>query len=273
MFKMAGLVLKTIVTILVVFSVPFIIPLFLKLLLNWGAFENLEELKEIISILNNKYTLIYICIGITLIGIYFHKWNGFKVVTLDLLKGMKLKFEHGENSLSAELAKAEVHESEKKKEAVSEILDSNKDIDTTVFNQEVRQALGIQGKKNKNTKCNECDKIEIIQENVKLRNFAAYNMLNRDARTALHVIYNENYMKKEEFKSQIIKGYKKRNKKNIKLARQDINKIAQNKYDTIYDGLKFLNIIEPSEDDTIIKLTKEGKEFVEKYIEKEEEVV
>lgn len=59
MFKMAGLVLKTIVTILVVFSVPFIIPLFLKLLLNWGAFENLEELKEIISILNNKYTLIY----------------------------------------------------------------------------------------------------------------------------------------------------------------------------------------------------------------------
>ena len=90
MFKMAGLVLKIIVTILVVFSVPFIIPLFLKLLLNWGAFENLEELKEIISILNNKYTLIYICIGITLIGIYFHKWDGFKVVTLDLLKGMKL---------------------------------------------------------------------------------------------------------------------------------------------------------------------------------------
>ena len=78
---------------------------------------------------------------------------------------------------------------------------------------------------------------------------------------------------KISYKKAIEKINKKRNKKNIKLARQDINKIAQNKYDTIYDGLKFLNIIEPSEDDTIIKLTKEGKEFVEKYIEKEEEVV
>lgn len=272
MLKIAGLVLKTIVTILVVFSVPFIIPLFLKLLLNLGAFENLDELKEIIGIFNNKYTLIYIGIGIILIAIYFHKWDGFKDITLDLLKGMKLKVEHGDNSLSAELAKAEVHESEKKKEAVIEIIDSNKDLDTTLFNKEVRQALGIQRNKNNDTKCSECDKIEVEEENVKLRNFAAYNMLNRDARIALHVIYNENYMKKEEFKKQIIQGYKKRNKKNIKLARQDINKIAKNKYDTIYDGLKFLNIIEPSEDDTIVKLTKEGKKFVEKYIEKEEVV-
>ena len=32
----------------------------------------------------------------------------------------------------------------------------------------------------------------------------------------------------DEFKKQIIQGYKKRNKKNIKLARQDINKIAKN---------------------------------------------
>lgn len=272
MLKIAGLVLKTIVTILVVFSVPFIIPLFLKLLLNWGVFNNLEEIKEIICIFNNKYTLIYIGIGIILIAIYFHKWDSFKDVTLDLLKGMKLKVEHGDNSLSAELAKAEVHESEKKKEAVIEIIDSNKELDTTLFNKEVRQALGIQRNKNNNTKCSECDKIEVEEENVNLRNFAAYNMLNRDARIALHVIYNENYMKKEEFKKQIIQGYKKRNKKNIKLARQDINKIAKNKYDTIYDGLKFLNIIEPSEDDTIVKLTKEGKKFVEKYIEKEEVV-
>ena len=91
MFKIAGLVLKTIVTILVVFSVPFIIPLFFKILLNWGIFNNLEEIKEIIDVFNNKYTLIYIGTGIILIAIYFHKWDGFKGAALDLLKGMKLK--------------------------------------------------------------------------------------------------------------------------------------------------------------------------------------
>lgn len=268
MLKMVGTVLKIIAIILVVFSLPFVIPIILKLLLNHGIFSSLEEIKEIIDIFNNKYTVIYICMGIVLIAIYFHKLDGFK----ELLKGMKLKVEHGDNSLSAELAKAEVHESEKEKETVTKLIDSDKDLDTTMFNKEVRQALGIQENKGKITKCSECDKTEIEKENVKLRNFAAYNMLNRDAKIALHVIYNENYMNKEEFKNQIIKGYKRRNKKNIKLAKQDINKIAQNKSDTIFDGLKFLNIIEPSEDDTIIKLTKEGKKFVEKYIEKEEVV-
>lgn len=272
MLKMISLVLKTIITILVVFSVPFVIPVFLKLLLNWGMFSSLEEIKEILSVVNNKYTMIYILIGITIIAIYFHKWDNFKVTTLKLLNGMKLKLEHDGKSISAELGKDEIHESEKEKEALMEILDSNKNFDTTLFNKEVRQTLGIQENKNNNTNCSECNKTEIEEENVKLRNFAAYNMLNRDARILLHVIYNENYMKKEEFKKQIIKGYKKRNRKNIKLAQKDINKIAKNKYETIYDGLKFLNIIEPSEDDTIIKLTKEGKKFVEKYIEKEEVV-
>ena len=57
MLKIAGLVLKTIITILVVFSVPFIIPLFFKALLNWGIFDNLEEIKEIIGVFNNKYKL------------------------------------------------------------------------------------------------------------------------------------------------------------------------------------------------------------------------
>ena len=77
-------------------------------------------------------------------------------------------------------------------------------------------------------------------------------------------------MEADKFKKIIIDGYKKRNQKNIKFKRKDINKIADSKYETIYNGLKFLNIIEPSENDSEIKLTAAGKKFVKKYIEKGE---
>lgn len=47
----------------------------------------------------------------------------------------------------------------------------------------------------------------------------------------------------------------------------NINKEAG---ETIFNGLKFLNIIEPSENNSEIMLTNEGKKFVEEYIEDEE---
>lgn len=267
MLKIIGSILKITITILVIFLIPFIIPLFFKALIQLNLFENIEEIQTIINVFNNKYTLIYICIGIILLSVYFHKWDGFKSSLYKLIKGMKFNVASGDKSVSGQFAQDEIEESEKKKEAVVEIIDNGKNVDTTMFNKEVRQMLGIKKDKTEYIKCDECNKNDIEEENVKLRNFAAYNMLNKEVRIALHVIYNEKSIEKEKFKNRIIHGYKKRNKK---LARKDITKIAQNKYDTIYDGLKFLNIIEPSEDDKIIKLTQEGKKFVEKYIEKEE---
>ena len=118
--------------------------------------------------------------------------------------------------------------------------------------------------------CEKCNKKDIEKENDNLRFFAAYNLINMETKGILHSIYNENFMETEKFKKIIIDGYKKRNQRNIKFKRKDINKIADNKYETIYDGLKFLNIIEPSENDSEIKLTATGKKFVEKYIEKGE---
>jgi hypothetical protein len=272
MLKMIGTIFKIAAIILVVFSLPFIIPIFFKLLIHLKVFDNINEIKDIINVFNNKYTLIYIAIGIIVIIIYFHKWDGFKEKIYELVKRMKLNLTAGDKSLSTEFTQDVINESEIKKETISKIISDNKDVDTAMFNEEVRQSLGIKKNKIHNINCSECDKKNIENENVKLRNFAAYNMLNKDAKILLHVIYNEKFIEKEKFKDQMIRGYKRRNKKNINLAKKDINKIAQNKSDTIYDGLKFLNIIEPSEDDKIIKLTQEGKKFVEKYIEKEEVV-
>ena len=135
----------------------------------------------------------------------------------------------------------------------------------------MKKQLGIeQGKTN--DKCLECNKKELEEENSKLRNFATFNMINKEARNLLHIMYKENYVEMNRFKSKIIQGYKQRNKKNIKFTKKEIERIAKNKYETIFTGLKFLNIIEPSEDDTILKLTKDGKDFVREYIERNEVV-
>lgn len=272
MLKITGLVLKTIATILVVFSVPFIIPLFFKLLLNWGAFENLEELKEIISILNNNYTLIYMCIGGGLILFYFHKWDETKGTLMKFLKGLKASYSHEGKTISVEIAKEEMNNFKEHKEFMNELIEDSKTQDSRNSIQEMQQKLGITGKGTDKNKCIDCNKSEIQEENIKLRNFATFNMLNKEARDLLHIIYCEKYISINQFRSRIIQGYKKRNKRNVKIAKKDIDKIAKNKYNTIYDGLKFLNIIEPSEDDETIKLTQEGRKFVEKYIEKKEVV-
>ena len=272
MLKIAVLVLKIIVTILVVFSVPFIIPLFLKLLLNWGAFENLEQLKEIIGIFNNKYTLIYICIGGGLILFYFHKWDGAKGTLIEFLKGLKASYSHEGKTISFEIAKEEMNNFKEHKEFMNELIEDSKAQDSRNLIQEMQQKLGIVGTETDKNKCIDCNKSEIQEENIKLRNFATFNMLNKEARELLHIIYCEKYISINQFRSRIIQGYKKRNKRNVKITKKDIDKIAKNKYNTIYDGLKFLNIIEPSEDDETIKLTQEGRKFVEKYIEKKEVV-
>ena len=264
--------LKIIIVVFLIFLTPFLIPLMFKLLMYFKLFNSIEEIKNIFNVLNNKYTLVYICIGAFILLCYFHKFEGVKNGIIEVFKGIKkASIAFGDKSISLETAREEMKDIKEHKEFMNELIAENKTIDTGNSIEEMQQVLGIK-KHDVKVQCGECNKTEIQEENVKLRNFAAYNMLNREAKSLLHIIYNEKYIEKDQFKSKIIQGYKKRNKRNVKLAKKDIDKIAKNKCDAIYDGLKFLNIIEPSEDDKIIKLTKEGKEFVEKYIEKKEVV-
>lgn len=269
--KIIWAILKMIFTMLIIFVIPFVLPIMFKILVKIGVFTNIEEFKGIIGVFNNIYTLIYIGAGLIILFYFFHGWDNFKLTVKDMLKGLKGSFKFGDKTISFETAKEAVKDSSEQKDFIKMISQENKSIDSESTIQEIKAELGISSKP-KNKECKECNKNELQEENAKLRNFAAYNMLNREARSLLHVIYNENYIETDKFKSRIIQGYKRRNKKNVKITKNDINKIAKNKYDSIYEGLKFLNIIEPSEDDKTIKLTKEGKKFVEKYIEKKEVV-
>lgn len=268
MLRILGAILKISVTILLVFSLPFFIPIMFKVLIYFGIFNGIEEINNIFSVFNNKYTLIYICIGSVLILFYFHKWGGLKDTVIGFMKGLKASYSHGDRTISVETAKEEINNIRAHKEFMNELIEDNKMLDSKNSIEEMQQKLGIT--KTEKSKCMECNRLELQEENVKLRNFATYNMLNKETRDLLHIIYCEKYIPIKQFRSKIIQGYKKRNKKNVKIAKKDIDKIAKNKYNTIYDGLKFLNIIEPSEDDETIKLTQEGKKFVEKYIEEKE---
>ena len=183
---------------------------------------------------------------------------------------MNFSISFGDKKITAEHMQQEMNDINSQKEFLENIKDENGN-SNIVLKEEVKEKLGI-GMSKEAKKCEKCNKENLERENSKLREFATYNVINTDAKSILHTIYNENYIDSNIFKSRIIQGYKKRNRKNIKFNKKDIDKIAQNKYITIFEGLIFLNIIEPSEDDKIIKLTKYGKQFVEKYIEKKEVV-
>lgn len=260
-------VLKVIVVILSVFSVPFIFPIMLKLFLRYNIFANADEFKDLMNIFNNVYVLIYMGIVIVLLLWFFHKWESIK----EYLKHLNISFACGDKKISANCINDEIIKNNERKEFMSQ-LKNKKNCDSEDAKNETKLLLNIiNDTKNSSTKkqCKECDKEELQKENCKLRDFAAYNIINTETKSLLHIIYNENYIDTDKFKSRIIQGYKRRNRKNVKFTKKEMDKIAKNKYDAIFDGLKFLNIIEPSEDDKTIKLTKEGKNFVEKYIEKE----
>ena len=259
-----------IIAVIFIFILPFMLPLLLKLFINCKIFNDVEEFKSIVEIFNNIYPIIYILIGIIILLWFFHKWEDIK----KFLSSMDYDVDWKEKRISAKhnRAKEELAEINKSQEFIQQMNKEDKSIDIDATQQEVKLQLGIIDKDSKDLlkpKCIDCNFQELKEENNKLRNFATYNMVNKDTKMLLHVIYNDNFIETKRFKESIIKGYKKRNRKNVKISHKDINDIAEKRYQTIYEGLKFLNIIEPSEDDKEIKLTNEGKKFVEKYIESE----
>lgn len=256
-------IIKIVVVILMIFSVPFILPSILKLLIKIKWFNNIQEFLNYFNIFTNKYVIIYLGIGILLFLGNFGNLSKNAKEILNKIKEMNLEIGSNKASFKFEAEKA-LEESKKEKEIANslEVIDKPEENQKSIL-EELKEINNRQTKleafNTKTTFCSDCDFNRIKEENYKFRNFAAYNILNQEAKTLLHIMYNEKYIEADRFKKDIIKGYKKRNKNNIKFSNKDINKIANNKYDTIFNGLKFLNIIEPSEKDTEIILTPEGK--------------
>ena len=77
-------------------------------------------------------------------------------------------------------------------------------------------------------------------------------------------------MKLKEFKNSLESNFIYRNKNNNNINKEDLKKYAINKYETILEGLLYLEILEITDDEIeSIALTQYGEEFVEKYIKEE----
>lgn len=260
-YKKIITIIKMIIAMAIVFFTPFVLPIILKLLINNKVFQNIEEFNTIANSFYNFFPVIYIIITIIILLWFFYKGNAIK----EFLESHDVLFNFGDKSISAKKhVEEEIKESNKKIKIIDDIKTDSKADDSKIAIEEAQKLLFSNNKKDNN--CIKCDVSQLEKENRNLRYYAAYNIINAETKKILNKIYNTRYISANEFKNRIIHEYININKKTIKLSKKDIYKIANSKCKTIYEGLKFLNIIEPSEDDKKIKLTMEGKKFVEEYI-------
>ena len=266
------LILEKFIIIILTLSIPIILPIILKILINLRLFDNIDEFSEYLSIFLNNYIIIFILIGIALfIGFYTNEIKNF----FKSIKKIYLKSGEKEASFEREI----LEKSKEEKEFTKELNEGKREDAIEIQKNIIKEIRKIKTSDENEqltiagypiNKCKDCNIKEIEEENNKLRNFATYNIINKETRTLLEEIYDEKYITSKKFKKIIVEGYKRRNRKNIKLSNKNIDKIANNKFESIYNGLKFLNIIEPSENDEIIRLTQKGIDFVKKYIDKKE---
>lgn len=254
-------ILKMFICIIIVIFIIFIFPIIVRFLIHVNLYKSLEEFKMYFDLFLNQYFLILF--GIVLLGVILVVGN--KNFIMNWLDNRDISFKHKE--IEAEFKKSEmVEESAKKKEIINEF-NTETGINNKTTMLEVKEELN-----NNQTRksAGKADKVEYLEnENNNLRFYSAYNIINKKAKELLNIIYCDKSMDIESFKNRLICSFKNRNKRNKNLSKSQINEYANNKYETIKEGLQFLNIIEISDDDKTITLTRYGKEFVEKYVEKE----
>ena len=246
---------KIIIFILAIICIPFIFPLLTRFLIHTHLFIDIYEFEKYLNVFLNPNFLILI--GIIIVSILV--FTGNKERLMNWLENRDILLKHRDTE--ANFKKSEmVDESAKKKNIINELnVETNEDKSILL---EVKKEL-----KNKtNSKVDESESLK--KENDNLRFYSAYNIMNKKAKELLHTIYCEKSIDLSTFRNGLIYSFKNRNKRNKNLTKSQINEYANNKYETIKEGLQYLNIIEISDDDKIT-LTKHGKEFVEKYIENE----
>lgn len=287
--KIIKTILKMIIATTFVFCTPFILPVILKILIQSKIFENVEEFNAIANSFYNNYTIVYIVITILILLWFFYKWEDVKKI----IKSIHLSIKHGDTSLDAEaILNDELEENKNKIEITHDMQkvpgsdDSNSaakilketdtskknHIDVILLNESIKESSNINRKlmmEKLNIKQNE-ENLNIRQleeENRNLRYYAAYNIINNATKEVLLEMYDKKYIELDDFRIKIInQDYKEQDytTKNITEAL----KLAYSRFETIYRSLKFLNIVEPSEDNKIIQLTSDGKMFVKEYLKK-----
>lgn len=226
---------------------PFIYTITANVLIRCGIIESIEQLEKCNQIFKNFNIIIIIAFAILIM-------YESKVSISDIINRISANFDFlykkGDSEFQIKHIDNKIHDYEINKMA--------KEI------KEEAQEQIIKGDVKKNNNCDNCEiEInEIISERESLRYFSAYQITNKYSRELLKTIKNNDRIEIETFKYNMVEYYEKTIRNMGKKRKQEFIK---KKIEELLYNLRYLNIIEYTEEGKFIILTQNGDEFVKGY--------
>lgn len=229
------MIFNILICVLGIISIPFVYPVAANILIKLNIFKDIYQLKEYMLVFKYFNLLIIVILGTILlytsnvsIGDFIK--NIFSKININIKKG------------DAELSLTSNNEFQKD-EAIRMSMDAKKEARIVLEND------SIVNKK----QCDNC-KEEIVNERESLRYFATYQITNKYTIELLKLIKVNERVTVSDFKLNMLNYYGRTTNMGKKKKKEKIENLLHN--------LKYLNIIEYTEDDKYIILTQNGKEFM-----------
>jgi len=227
------------------FMLPFIYPILGNCLISLNVIENIEQ----IQMYNNIFKYFnMILIGIAFILVVYDSKISVSDIIDKITSNFDVSYKRGDSEIQIK------HSEVIAKEDVAQKIKAVKE--------EAREELVKGESKNLNTNCEECKIEEVMAERESLRYFSAYQVTNKFSRDVLIHIKNNEKIQVEIFYD-TIKEYYEKNIRNMRKSRKQ--EFIERKINELLYNLRYLNIIEYTEDDAYIILTRNGEEFVKGY--------
>ena len=224
---------------------PFIYAIIGNILIHVGWISDLEQIKEYIGIFGpyNVYLMVVIIV-------FLKHYFGISISEIieKVTTNVDLSIKRGESEV-------QIHMPIGTEKDISQIAKESKEI--------AREEI-LEEKKVENIKCDECELTNVLEERESLRYFSAYQVTNQFSRELLKKIIDNDKIELDIFVQNLEEYYKKTIRNMGKRRKEDF---IEKKINEILYDLRYLDIIEYTEDDKYIILTKNGIEFVKGYME------
>lgn len=234
--------------IIIIFSLPFIYTIFANILIKNQIIESIEQLEKC----NNIFVAFNILLVVAFIILILYECNVSPTYIFNkIISNLDISYKKGDSEFHAKNMAYEYDSQEIKR--MTE--DSKQEMKEQIQNVDRQKVL---------EKCEKCKIEEVISERESFRFFSAYQVTNKYSRELLKqvMLQNQSQILIESFAGSIKEYYMKTIKNMGKNKREEF---ATKKVQELIYNLRYINIIELSEDGNFIILTETGKEFVKGY--------
>lgn len=234
--------------IIIIFSLPFIYTIFANILIKNQIIESIEQLEKC----NNIFVAFNILLVVAFIILILYECNVSPTYIFNkIISNLDISYKKGDSESHAKNMTYEYDSQEIKR--MTE--DSKQEMKEQIQNVDRQKVL---------EKCEKCKIEEVISERESFRFFSAYQVTNKYSRELLKqvMLQNQSQILIESFAGSIKEYYMKTIKNMGKNKREEF---ATKKVQELIYNLRYINIIELSEDGNFIILTETGKEFVKGY--------